>query len=102
MKKRILGLDTGSNSLGWAIVDHEDDGHYTLIDKGVLVFQEGVKIEKGIESSKASERTGHRALRRQYFRRRLRKIEVLKALIKHQLCPALSEEDLKMWKLRRF
>ena len=46
MKKRILGLDTGSNSLGWAIVDHEDDGHYTLIDKGVLVFQEGVKIEK--------------------------------------------------------
>ena len=103
MKKRILGLDTGSNSLGWAIVDHEDDGHYTLIDKGVLVFQEGVKIDKvkRIESSKASERTGHRALRRQYFRRRLRKIEVLKALIKHQLCPALSEEDLKMWKLRK-
>ena len=76
MKKRILGLDTGSNSLGWAVVDHEDDSHYTLIDKGVLIFQEGVKIDKAkrIESSKASERTGYRALRRQYFRRRLRKI----------------------------
>lgn len=101
MKKRILGLDTGSNSLGWAVVDREEDGRYTLIDKGVLIFQEGVNIEKGIESSKASERTSHRALRRQYFRRRLRKIEVLKVLIKHDLCPALTEEDLKLWQTRR-
>ena len=100
-KKRILGLDTGTNSLGWAIVDHEENGQYTLIDKGVLIFQEGVKIEKGIESSKAAERTEHRALRRQYFRRRLRKIEVLKVLIKYNLCPALTEEDLVLWKLRK-
>lgn len=100
-KKRILGLDTGTNSLGWAIVDHEENGQYTLIDKGVLIFQEGVKIEKGIESSKAAERTGHRALRRQYFRRRLRKIEVLKVLIKYNLCPALTEEDLTLWKMRK-
>lgn len=100
-KKRILGLDTGTNSLGWAIVDHEENGQYTLIDKGVIIFQEGVKIEKGIESSKAAERTGHRALRRQYFRRRLRKIEVLKVLIKYNLCPALTSEDLELWKMRK-
>lgn len=100
-KKRILGLDTGTNSLGWAVVDHEENGQYTLIDKGVIIFQEGVKIEKGIESSKAAERTGHRALRRQYFRRRLRKIEVLKVLIKYNLCPALTEEDLSLWKMRK-
>lgn len=100
-KKRILGLDTGTNSLGWAIVDHEENGQYTLIDKGVLIFQEGVKIEKGIESSKAAERTEHRALRRQYFRRRLRKIEVLKVLIKYNLCPVLTEEDLTLWKMRK-
>ena len=100
-KKRILGLDTGTNSLGWAVVDHEENGQYTLIDKGVVIFQEGVKIEKGIESSKAAERTEHRALRRQYFRRRLRKIEVLKTLVKYNLCPALSEEDLNLWKLRK-
>ncbi len=100
-KKRILGLDTGTNSLGWAIVDREENGQYSLIDKGVIIFQEGVKIEKGIESSKAAERTGHRALRRQYFRRRLRKIEVLRVLVKYNLCPALDEEDLKSWKLRK-
>ena len=85
-KKRILGLDTGTNSLGWAVVDQEESGQYTLIDKGVVIFQEGVKIEKGVESSKAAERTEHRALRRQYFRRRLRKIEVLRALMKYDLC----------------
>ena len=56
-KKRVLGLDTGSNSLGWAIVDREESGEQTLVDKGTLIFQEGVKIEKGIESSKAADRT---------------------------------------------
>ena len=101
MKKRILGLDTGTNSLGWAVVDREENGQYTLVDKGVVIFQEGVKIEKGIESSRAAERTGHRALRRQYFRRRLRKIKVLKALVKYNLCPALTEDDLELWKLRK-
>lgn len=100
-KKRILGLDTGTNSLGWAVVDQEEGGQYTLIDKGVVIFQEGVKIEKGVESSKAAERTQHRALRRQYFRRRLRKIKVLETLVKYNLCPALTEEDLKLWKLRK-
>ena len=85
--KRILGIDTGTNSLGWAVIDRDDNGLCTLIKKGSLIFQEGVKIEKGIESSKAAERTGHRALRKQYFRRRLRKIEVLKVLVKYGWCP---------------
>ena len=49
MKQRILGLDTGTNSLGWAVVDRNEDGTYTLVHKGDLIFQEGVKVEKGIE-----------------------------------------------------
>ncbi len=98
MKKRILGLDTGTNSLGWAVVDRKDDGTYSLVDKGCLIFQEGVGYDdKGREMSKAAERTAHRALRKQYFRRRLRKIEVLKVLVKYNLCPSLSEEELQLW-----
>ena len=46
--QRILGIDTGTNSLGWAIVDKED-GYTQLIAKGTNIFAEGVKIEKGIE-----------------------------------------------------
>ena len=90
--KRILGIDTGTNSLGWAVVDKDDAGDYTLVRKGSLIFQEGVKIEKGIESSKASERTGHKALRKHYFRRRLRKIEVLKVLLKYGWCPPFFKQ----------
>ena len=101
MAKRILGIDTGTNSLGWAVVDRKDDGTYQLVDKGCLIFQEGVKVEKGIESSKASERTMHRASRKHYFRRRLRKVEVLKVLVKYGLCPHLSDEELNLWHTRK-
>lgn len=101
MKQRILGIDTGTNSLGWAVVEKQTDGRYNLIDKGSLIFQEGVKIEKGIESSRAAEKTSHRALRKQYFRRRLRKIQVLKVLVKHQLCPFLSDAELNLWHTKK-
>lgn len=101
MKKRILGIDTGTNSLGWAVLDKNENGNYTLINKGCLVFQEGVKVEKGIESSKAAERTLHRALRKNYFRRRLRKIEVLKVLIELDWCPYLSPEALHQWHVKK-
>lgn len=99
---RILGIDTGTNSLGWAVVDRNaETGTYTLVKKGSLIFQEGVKIEKGIESSKAAERTGYRAVRRHYFRRRLRKIEVLKVLMRYGWCPPVSEEDLHLWHVKK-
>lgn len=97
---KILGIDTGTNSLGWAIVEKSDEG-CRLLDKGVHIFQEGVKIEKGIESSKAAERTGHRAIRVRYYRIRMRKILLLKVLIANHLCPPLLDEELKTWKLKK-
>ncbi|OFX44343.1 MAG: hypothetical protein A2X13_02140 [Bacteroidetes bacterium GWC2_33_15] len=95
--KKILGLDLGTNSIGWAVVETEDNKKFELLDKGVRIFQEGVKIEKGIESSKAAERTGYRSARRIKFRRRLRKIETLKVLIENNMCP-LSMDELIVWK----
>ena len=97
---KVLGIDTGTNSLGWAIVERTDEGN-RLIEKGVSIFQEGVKVEKGIESSKAAERTGHRALRVQYYRRKLRKIRLLRILSDHHLCPPLSPSDLSQWRLHK-
>ncbi len=99
--KRILGIDTGTNSLGWAVVERNDNNTYRLIRKGSLIFQEGVKIEKGIESSKAADRTSHRALRKHYFRRRLRKIEVLRVLVKLGWCPKLTDEQLHLWHTKK-
>lgn len=77
---KVLGLDLGTNSLGWAIVE-ETEKEYTLLDKGVEIFQEGVARDKNNEKPAVQDRTNARALRRHYFRRRLRKIELLKALV---------------------
>lgn len=96
--EKVLGLDLGTNSIGWAIITRGDDSTVELVERGVHIFQEGVKIEKGIESSKTSERTTYRASRRHYFRRRLRKIETLSALIKLGFCPPLTDKQLREWK----
>ena len=98
--EKILGIDTGTNSLGWAIVEREDDA-CRLIDKGVSIFQEGVKVEKGIESSKAADRTGHRATRVKYYRTKLRKIDVLRVLSANHMCPPLTNAELKQWRQKK-
>lgn len=98
--ERILGIDTGTNSLGWAIVD-KDVNQYHLVAKGTNIFSEGVKIEKGIESSKAAERTEHRSVRKHYWRRKIRKIRLLTILSDNDLCPRLKHEQLRQWRLKK-
>ncbi len=98
---RILGIDTGTNSHGWAIVNKDENG-YHLIDCGVNIFQEGVKInDKGKEASKASERTKHKSTRVRYYRIKLRKINLLHILSDNHLCPPLSHEELRDWRLKK-
>ena len=97
---KILGIDTGTNSLGWAIVEKKAD-EYHLLDKGVNIFQEGVKIEKGIESSKADDRTAHKASRVRNYRIKLRKIRLLRILSDAHLCPPLSKVELSAWRLKK-
>ncbi len=97
---KILGLDLGTNSIGWAIVDKEGS-EFSLVDKGVRIFSEGVKSEKGIESSRAAERTAFRSARKIKFRRKLRKYETLKVLSINGMCP-LSIEEVEEWKKSGF
>ena len=100
VKQRIFGLDTGTNSLGWAVVDRLPEGGYELVDKGVHIFPEGVNIEKGTqEKSRAAERTEHRSLRKQYWRRKVRKIRLLAVLSNAGLCPPLTSEELHTWRV---
>ena len=91
---KTLGLDIGTNSIGWGIVDESAQ----KIEKcGVYIFPECAnKDTKGNISSKAAERTGFRSARRLKFRRKLRKYETLKVLIKNGMCP-LTLEELEKW-----
>ena len=97
---KVLGLDLGTDSIGWAIVEETENG-YTLTDKGVDIFQEGVARDKNNEKPAVQDRTNARALRRHYFRRRLRKIELLKVLLRYDLCPPLTEEQLALWRRKK-
>ena len=95
---KTLGLDLGTNSLGWAVID-TDVAENPITHKGVVVFEEGIKREKGSDSleTPAAERRKYRMGRRLKFRRRLRKFQILKLLIKEKMCP-LTQEELDQWK----
>ena len=97
---KILGLDLGTHSIGWAITEQTETG-YTLFDKGVDIFQEGVNRTQTGEEPMVKKRTEARASRRHFFRRRLRKIELLKVLVAHDMCPPLSDEQLNDWRYNK-
>jgi CRISPR-associated endonuclease Csn1 len=88
---KILGLDLGTNSIGWAIRDTNKSGNQ-IVDANVIVFPQGVGEEKGVEFSLASERTKNRAARKLYRRRKQRKTDLLNVLIENGFCPLTSDE----------
>ena len=93
--KKTLGLDLGSNSLGWAILD---DITGDILDKGVIVFPEGVDLDaKSSTDTPAAICRAARMARRMKFRRKLRKWHLLKILIEVGMCP-LTRAELDEWK----
>jgi len=93
---RILGLDLGTNSIGWALID---DAQNKIIGVGSRIFPMGVENlgDGDGEISKNASRTGARGVRRQFFRRKFRKKILLKALAENQMCPMVTN-DFEDWK----
>lgn len=88
---KILGLDLGTNSIGWALIEQEkkDDGR--IIDIGSRIFPMGVNMEKGTkEVSKNATRRDKRQARRQNFRRKMRKEKLAELLIDKQMFPQID------------
>lgn len=92
--KNTLGLDLGSNSLGWAILN---DTTGDITDKGVVVFPEGIDAANDTLKTPAAIRREKRMGRRMKFRRKLRKWNLLRILIRNKMCP-LTEIELETWK----
>ncbi len=94
---KILGLDLGTNSIGWAVLDDENG---KIMGMGSRIFPEGV-VAKTIgtgdkEESKNASRRNSRQQRRQFYRKRLRKIKLLRTLIDLNMCP-LTNNELDIW-----
>ncbi len=90
---KILGLDLGTNSVGWAFVNL-DEGNYTgsIIDMGTRVipsggdqlsyFKQGKALtpEKGKSVSECAKRRGYRSSRRNIFRFKMRRDKLMLVL----------------------
>jgi CRISPR-associated endonuclease Csn1 len=108
MSKIKLGLDLGTNSIGWSVLEKyagkydflefEDENGNLIPTKGSYIFQKGADAK---ENSKAAERRGFRGARRRLERIILRKIATLKVLNEFGLCPKFEEGELNKWKNKR-
>jgi CRISPR-associated endonuclease Csn1 len=91
MKKRTLGLDLGTNSIGWCLVE---DGK-RIVDIGVRIFPIGLQADAfakaGKEISKNVDRRMKRGARRRRWRYILRRTALQETLALHGMLPAASE-----------
>ena len=67
--KTILGLDLGTNSIGWAKISIDDNGNYLRdiqLGSRIIPMSQDVlgKFDNGVTESQTAVRTGFRGLRR--------------------------------------
>lgn len=95
----VLGLDLGTNSIGWALrsISYDSKNENQISKSGILTFEKGVASKKGLEHPKVKKRTEKRGLRRNYQAEKYRKWGLLEFLIEKNMCP-LSKEELDEWK----
>ncbi|MCB9000742.1 MAG: type II CRISPR RNA-guided endonuclease Cas9 [Bacteroidales bacterium] len=108
--KKILGLDLGSASIGWALIaenDFEGNVKREILGLGSRIIPyegtEGKDFEKGTGESRNSIRTKARTTRKGYDRYQLRRELLVEELVKSNMMPdeilkKLSKKQL--WELR--
>jgi CRISPR-associated endonuclease Csn1 len=95
--KIVLGLDIGSNSIGWALARDGSAEVISPLMMGVRVFPEGVdRDQTGGEVSRNEARRIARGMRRQTVRRARRKKRIRIALIHAGLFPADPDLQKKL------
>jgi CRISPR-associated endonuclease Csn1 len=95
----VLGLDLGTNSLGWSIIGLVDGEPARLVRAGVRVFDAGMDDSKGPgrEESRNKARRDARSHRRQLWRHQRRLLKLARILQRFKLLPAgdLSQPEAR-------
>lgn len=91
--QRVLGLDLGTNSIGWAVIDvpETDDPADTagaVVAMGSRIFTEGAEADGKALKTPAKERRQKRSMRRQIHRRAQRRQRIRTELAVMGLLPA--------------
>lgn len=110
--KKILGLDLGSASIGWALISEEDTSDNSRIKTAILGMgsrivpydgTEGKDFEKGTGESRNALRTRARTARKGYDRYQLRRKLLVDVLCNKGMMPGDRERQLDkmaLWGLR--
>lgn len=94
MAKKVLGLDLGTNSIGWTVIEENQQ----IIDTGINIFPEGTdRSPLGKEKSLNTTRREARMIRRQFERRSRRKVLLAKVLRVLGLMPYESSASFEKW-----
>lgn len=102
--KKILGLDLGTNSIGWALIDRDAN---KILGMGSRIIPyngtEGQDFVKGAGESRNSLRTKARTARKGYDRYQLRRKYLVDVLVKNGMMPDETLKKLpklQLWELR--
>lgn len=106
--KKILGLDLGTNSIGWALIGIEENGSpQQIVAMGSRIIplssDDRDQFQKGQAISKNQDRTTARTQRKGYDRKQLRKDYLKRVLEELNILPStalLKLSSLDLWKLR--
>lgn len=108
MTKKILGLDLGVSSLGWALISETKDGKKEIVDIGSRIIPLSVddkdEFSSGNAISKNQKRTIKRTQRKGYARYKLRRARLQETLQQHSMFPGddlMKLDSLALFGLRQ-
>lgn len=104
--RKILGLDLGVSSIGWALIREENDKPCEIMGMGVRIVpldtDESDEFSRGNKISKNRQRTQKRTMRKGYYRYVLRRRALTAELKKHGMFDEtlFNLPQLELWRLR--
>ncbi|MGG5486653.1 type II CRISPR RNA-guided endonuclease Cas9 [Gaetbulibacter sp. PBL-D1] len=101
--KRVLGLDLGTNSIGWSLIEHDfekKEGTIEGLGVRIIPMSQDVlgKFDSGQSHSQTAERTGYRGVRRLYQRDNLRRERLHRVLNILDFLPEHYSKDIDFTK----
>ena len=110
--KKILGLDLGTTSIGWALVEESEENKSKIKSVGVRIIplstDEENDFKKGKSTTLNSNRTSKRGARRNLQRYKLRRTALLNILVEYGIISKKNKltnnkgkaDPLNIWRLR--
>jgi len=103
--KKILGLDLGVGSIGWAVIEETDNKPQQILSMGSRIVplskDDSDQFQKGQAITKNADRTAKRTARKGFDRYQLRRFTLTQVLRKNEMLPERMDEHVAdLWKLR--